>query len=147
MPTNAASNATAPRIRSTSARSVASASGSSGVSLLVIEIGLQNKLRGDLVAMFAALASAALAFQVILCDFGCPALVDQRNGQAETCTKLAREVSRLRRHRVRCAIGMQRQADHQLLWLPFAHQRGECSERRRIGIAGDRNQRLREADQ
>src|SRR5437762_10571920 len=130
MPTNAASNATAPRIRSASARSAASASGSAGVSLPLIEISLQDELRGDLVAMCAALASAALAIQLFLCDFCRPPLVDQRNRQAKTFAKLAREVACFRRHRVRRAVGMQRQPDDQLLRLPFAHERSDCRHRR-----------------
>src|SRR5207248_3470901 len=115
--------ATAPRMRSTSAASAASASGICGVSLMLIEISLQDHLRGDLVAMCAAAASGAIAIQPILRNLRCPSLVDQRDGKPEALAKLAREAPCALGHRVRRAIGMQRQSDNQLARLPFVHQR------------------------
>src|SRR5213080_2918650 len=115
MPTNAASNATAPRIRSASATSAASASGICGVSPLLIEVGLQDDLRGDLVATGTRLASTALAIQPVLHDFGRPPLVDQRNRQTKTFGEPPREIARLGRHRVWRAVGMHRQADQEVL--------------------------------
>src|SRR5256885_15728227 len=108
MPTNAASNATAPPIRSASAASAASASGICGISPLLIEIGLQDDLCRNLVATGTRLASTALAIQPVLGNFRRPPLVDERNRQTKTFGEHAPEIARLGGHRVRCAVGMQR---------------------------------------
>src|SRR4030095_1369867 len=107
MPTNAASKATAPRMRSASATSVASASGSCGV---VIEPPLQDHARCDLVARRAALAPGARGVELRLCELGRVALVRGAYGDRETFAELAREVAGARGDRVRRAVGGQGKA-------------------------------------
>src|ERR1700720_1409357 len=101
MPTNFASNATAPRIRSTSAANVCSASGrgTRDVSLVVVEPGLENQLRGDRVAACAARSCA----DIWRGECGGGALrrepfVDARDAQSEARFELPREAGGVRRH-------------------------------------------------
>src|SRR5689334_8657111 len=124
MPTKAASYATAPRMRSTSAASAVSASGSAGISCALIEIRLQDQLRGNLVAMRSSCPAAALAIQLALCDFGRPAFVDLGNRQSKAIGECARKTPGLCRHRVGRAVGVRRQPDDQRLRLPLLDEGG-----------------------
>ncbi len=137
MPTNAASCATAPRIRSTSARERRFGVGK-GVSSLVrfIEPCLQDDLRGGLVALRPHRAPAAAGgAQRLFGRFARPALVDERDRQREARFELARKAPRAGRHRVRRAVGMHGQADDQLRRPPFVDQRGNRIEARRCASA------------
>src|ERR1700682_282890 len=100
MPPNAASSATAPRIRSASVASAASASSVSGRSVPLIEIRLQDDLRSDLIAHRTALASAARRLEPVLRYLRRPPLVDHRDRNLEARPELVREPPRARRHRV-----------------------------------------------
>src|SRR5947199_5124524 len=141
MPTNTASKATAPRMRSTSDASAASASGMAGVSSSLIEVSLKDQLRGDFVSMRSPFAPAPRLIQLVLCKLGGPAFVYERDRQVESAAEIGRETLRLRRHRMRRAIRMQWQADDELVRLPFVHERADHRHhRRRAG--GNRHQRL-----
>src|SRR5678815_280447 len=109
MPTNFASNATAPRIRSASARSVSSASGSATRRRFrVVEPRLEDELCGDLVANGPAFLRAhARLRQRHLGALRRVALVDARDLEAEASLELAGEALGARRHLVRRAIGVQ----------------------------------------
>src|SRR6058998_1655950 len=110
MPTSAASCATAPRIRSTSAISTASASGSVSGVMRLVEPRLQDDLRRELVAQPAIRAAATPALrQLPARDFARPALVDQRDGQPMAPLELAGEVARAGAHRMLGAVGVNRQ--------------------------------------
>src|SRR5689334_13698650 len=114
MPTNAASYATAPRMRSARVRSVVSASGSG----LLIEPCLQDDLRRDLVALAAAFASAAGERR--LRDLRRVALVGKRDGNREAVRKALAESSRVPRHGMRRPVGVHRKADDDEVGMPFA---------------------------
>src|SRR5437867_13157500 len=116
MPTSAASCATAPRIRSTSAISTASASGSvSGVMLRLVEPRLQDDLRRELVAQPAIRAAATPALrQLPARDFARPALVDQRDGQPMAPLELAGEGARAGAPRTLGAVGGSRDPAEQV---------------------------------
>src|SRR5690242_4510130 len=127
MPTSAASCATAPRIRSTSAASAVSASGRwvSGV-MTSIEPGLQDDLCGDLVAQRAIRAAAATGgLECIARDLARMALVLQRNGKREAAREVAGERARLHGQRVLGSVGVQRKADDQLTRLPLVDECGD----------------------
>src|SRR5260221_1682789 len=118
MPTNAASKATAPRMRSASAASVASASGICGAS--VIEPALQNDLGGDLIANFASLASAgACLVERSLCQLRGPTLVGELDGHLKAAGKFPRELLRARRHGVRHTVGVHRDTYDQHVGTPL----------------------------
>src|SRR5215831_11022388 len=143
MPTNAASYATAPRRRATSASSSASASGISGVILLV-KPGLEDHVRGKLVAQRAIFVTAhsrgrELAFR----EFAREALVDKRDGHVEARRELAREALRLRGHLVGHSICMRRQADHELRGLPFRNERPDLAPARILVASVDGDERAR----
>src|ERR1700674_930575 len=122
MPISLASTATAPRILSANAASACSASGrpsgkpscspSDGVAL--VKIGLQNELRGELIAY--ALVRTRFHARIGQRRGGgasSEAFVDQLRGDAETALELLRETARTRGQGMRSAIGMQGQADDQ----------------------------------
>src|SRR5262245_61046290 len=125
MPTNFASKAIAPRMRSARARSVSSASGSAKGLLpcRIIEPGLQDELGGDFVAHGLALACANAcrgkrAFRILRRV----TLVHSRHVETEAALQLPRETLGPRRHLVRRSIGMQGPSDDQNVWLPLGDQ-------------------------
>src|SRR5258705_8624352 len=114
MPTNFASNATAPRMRSASASIVRSASGRATkvVSLGLVKPGLQNQLCGDRVARGLAAPSANTgAGKLRIGGKGREPFVDTRHVQSEAARELACEAFGARRHLVLAAVSMQRAAD------------------------------------
>src|SRR5687768_11750588 len=127
MPTNAASCATADRMRSTSLPSASSASGSCvpggcGSTLrLLIEIGLQDQLGSDLVAARTpAPAALAVASQLRLRVLRRVALVDFDDRQGEAPGELTCEAACALRHCVLGAVRMHGDADHQSIRTPLA---------------------------
>src|SRR5438067_7012400 len=119
MPTNTESKATAPRMRSTSAASAASASGIPGVSSSLIEVSLKDQLRGDFVSMRSAFAPAPLLIQLVLCKLGGPALVDERDRQVGSGAEIVRETLRLQGHRMRPTRRTRLRADDSRCRLPL----------------------------
>src|SRR5450631_1417491 len=114
MPTSFASMATAQRMRSARAASVASASGSPLVGAMFVKISLQNELRRNLVAHAALLARGhARVRERAGCGMGREAFVGQRDGHTEAALELPREAPRARRQFVLRAVGVCRQADQQ----------------------------------
>src|SRR6266511_3920752 len=93
MPTNFASNATAPRILSTSAAKVVSASGSDmDGGMRIVEECLQDRLRRDLILRVAARLSAHAGRGERLAGRARgETLVDAGDRQAEAALELARE--------------------------------------------------------
>src|SRR5450755_5002409 len=110
MPTSFASMATALRMRSASAASVASASGSPLVGAMLVKIRLQDKLGGDLVAHTALLARGHAGVRERSGrGKSREAFVDQRDGHAEAALELPREASCARRQFVLRSVCMRRQ--------------------------------------
>src|SRR6516165_4560249 len=143
MPTNAASYATAPRRRATSASSSASASGISGVMLLV-KPDLEDHVRGELVAKRAIFAAAhSRGREFAFGKFARKTLVNQRDGQTEPGVELGSEAACLRRHLMRRSIRMRRQADHELRGLPFRHERLDLAPARILVARVDGDERAR----
>src|SRR3982750_258645 len=98
MPTNAASNATAPRILSASATSVASASGRC-VSAGIVEPPLQDDLSRDFVALRTALPAGARFILRRLRKLGRVPLVRMMHGNLVSRAKVGGERLRAGRHR------------------------------------------------
>src|ERR1700736_1554392 len=151
MPISLASTATAPRILSASAASARSASGrpsaSPSVGVALVKIGLQNELRGELIAY--ALVRARFQAGIGQRRGGgasSEAFVDQLRGDAETALELLRETARTRGQGMRSAIGMQGQADDQQRGMPFVDQGFDRREPAFVLLAGDGCQRMREPD-
>src|SRR2546423_14085109 len=100
MPISLASTATAPRILSASAASARSASGRPSATPsvgIVVKVGLQNELRGDLIAY--ALVRARFHTGIGQRRSGGAsgeAFVDQLRRDAETAPQLPRETGRTR---------------------------------------------------
>src|SRR5688500_912424 len=122
-------------MRSASAASTRSASGSGssmrGSAGMLVEPRLQDHLRGDFVALRAA-ATAALARALerrsrVLRRM---ALVGFNDGKPEAAGEPPRETPRARGHRVLGAVGMHGNADDELVGLPFADQRSDRGEAR-----------------
>src|SRR5437764_5460634 len=108
MPTNRASYATAPRICSTSAASVCSASGKVTKRVaFFVEPGLKDQLRRNRIARFrACCAMHAGCAQVLVGDLRRKTLVDAQDRQTETSLERPRELVGLRGDFVRSAIRM-----------------------------------------
>src|SRR5437763_12396737 len=131
MPTKAASCATAPRIRSTSAVKAASASGNVSSVMELVEPRLKNDLCGHLVASRTRIATAApRGAQILLGHFARPPLVDERDRYRKARVQLADERTNFRRHRMRCAVRVHRKAHHQVLRQPLTDQRFDRGETR-----------------
>src|SRR5881628_1806735 len=115
MPTSFASCASPPCSRSIKAASASSASGSGSDSGAVIEVGLQQKLRRDLIARVFLLACRhpALAHQAG-CSMRAVAFVDQNDRQAKTPLESPRKSPGQRGHGVRGSIRVQWQTDDEL---------------------------------
>ena len=114
MPISLASTATAPRILSSSAASACSASGSPSVGVALVKIGLQNELRGKLIAY--ALVRARFHSGIGQRGRGGvsgEAFVDKLRRDAETAFELLREAARTRGQGMRRAVGVRGQADDQ----------------------------------
>src|SRR4029450_4583183 len=126
MPTNLASNATAPRMRSASAASVSSASGSATMVVfrVLVEPRLQDYLRGHRVARCLArsAAHAGVTEARIGRTRGEP-LIHARHRQAKAVFERASEAFRARGHLVLRSVRMQRTPDDQRFRLPFGDQR------------------------
>src|SRR6185437_8678489 len=110
MPTSAASCATAPSIRSTSAASAASASGRpwSGVMVLV-EPRLQDDLRGNAIALAPMRAtSVSRRSERVARGLARVALVLEGDGKREAIGKLVREFAGADCHRMLGGVGVDR---------------------------------------
>src|SRR5947209_19240690 len=124
MPTKAAAWSTAGRMRSTSSASAVSASGSCGAVMRAVEISLQDDLSGERIAQPALVARAVSRLaQRRACELRGEALVDLDDRKLVSPVQLARKAAGARRHLVRAAVGMQRQADHQRMGLPLVDER------------------------
>src|SRR5437899_9286794 len=121
MPTNRASYATAPRICSTSAASVCSASGKVTKRVaFFVEPGLKDQLRRNRIAGFrACCAMHAGSAQLEFGDLGRVAFVDAQHGQAEASFERPRELVGLRGDLVRGAIGVHGPASDERLRVPY----------------------------
>src|ERR1700675_5074252 len=142
MPISLASTATAPRILSARAASARSASGrpscGPSVGVALVKIGLQNKLRGELIAY--ALVRARFHARIGQRRGGGAsgeAFVDQLRRDAETALELLRETARTRGQGMRSAVGMQGQADDQQRRMPFVDQGFDRREPALVLLAGD----------
>src|SRR5512137_2966935 len=136
MPTNAASCATAPRMRSASAASAASASGS---PVVFIEVSLQDYLGRDRVARGAvAPRTAPRGRNARLRLVGRVALVDEAHRHAEATLEPAREAARPCGHLVLGAVGMDGQSDDEALRLPLGNERRDRVEPRIAALVVDR---------
>src|ERR1017187_1017644 len=128
MPISLASNATAPRIFSTSAASARSASGNpsgtfsrTSVGLALVKIALQDKLRRHLIANALVRArSYSGVGQRLRRGVRRETLVDKLGQDAEASFELLGEAAGTRGQCVRRAVGMNRQPYHQQRGMPFA---------------------------
>src|SRR6266496_687038 len=118
MPTSFTSNAS-ERIFSASAPSTTSASGGD----MCVKIGLQQNLRGDLIAYRFAVPgpNRCVAQRERRIPRG-EAFVAELDRQREAPPELLREAVRSRRHRVRRTVGMGRKTNEQEHGSPFGDQ-------------------------
>src|SRR6266545_7034419 len=148
MPTNFASNATAPRILSTSAAKVVSASGSDmDGGMRIVEECLQDRLRRDLILRVAARLSAHAGRGERLAGRARgETLVDAGDRQAEAALELAREALGAGGHLVLGAVVGKRPPDHELQRSPFGDERRDRGEARSGRLRANGRQRMRDAN-
>src|SRR5438045_1543531 len=120
---------TSPVDSVTPARSFrASSSHSASASGRSIQITLQDDLSGERVHCLLALAPAEAAFAERFFGGGRrKPLVGELYREPEARLEPAREAPRTPRHVVLAAVHRERQADHQQLGPPFAHERFDLS--------------------
>src|SRR6516162_5745146 len=150
MPTNFASNATAPRMRSASAAIISSASGraTNRVSVGLVEPTLEDELRRDCIAgSLTALPVDTGSGKLSVRGEARESLVNATDLQSETTGELSGEALGTCGHLVLAAVSMHRAPHDDYVGSPFVDQRCNCFEARGARLAFDRRQRPRDARQ
>src|SRR5262249_47408595 len=129
MPTNFASKATAPRMRSASAAIVCSASGraTNRASIGFVEPALEDKLRRDRVARGTAVPPVdTVGGKLGVRGNGREALVDAVHRQPEAAGEFAGEALGACGHLVLATISVERAPHDEHVGPPFVDQRCDC---------------------